>query len=112
MARDSFTRPPPRRTMASKVVIGCEGSKTEPLYFEGIRQHLRASTLEFVLVHVPGTDPLSIVDAVIGIPVARAVDRSSAVDGRALPSMRRGARPGTEKSRTATDEVPREVTRT
>lgn len=65
MVRGSFTRPPPRRTMASKVLIGCEGAKTEPLYFDGIRQHLRASTLEFVLVDVPGTDPLTIVDAVI-----------------------------------------------
>lgn len=59
---DPRRKPVPRR-LGQTVVIACEGLKTEPLYFEGIRRHLRASTIDFVLVRHEGTDPLTVVTA-------------------------------------------------
>ena len=58
----------PRRTLqaralARKVVIACEGRKTEPSYFHDIRTHLRASTIDIVLVPHQGTDPATLVAA-------------------------------------------------
>lgn len=65
MARSKFARRPQTRPLVAKVLIGCEGAKTEPLYFNGIRQHLRRSTVDFVIVEPGGSDPKTIVSAVV-----------------------------------------------
>lgn len=56
-------RTPQARTLARKVVIACEGSKTEPSYFEDIRKYLHVSTKNIVVVHPQGTDPATVVEA-------------------------------------------------
>jgi len=65
MARSEFGRRPAERELLAKVLIGCEGAKTEPTYFEEIRQHLRRSRSHFVLVDTRGSDPKTVVERVI-----------------------------------------------
>jgi len=63
--RRPFNRRRPRRAVGRRVVIVCEGSKTEPGYFNGIRQSMRLPTAQVYVVHPNATDPLSIVRAAI-----------------------------------------------
>jgi hypothetical protein len=50
------------RQRVERLLIVCEGSKTEPHYLEEIRQELRLSTTQLrVLPSAIGTDPLSVV---------------------------------------------------
>ncbi|MDE1891958.1 MAG: RloB domain-containing protein [Betaproteobacteria bacterium] len=50
------------RKSADRILIVCEGSKTEPQYFEEIRQELRLPTAHIhVLGAINGNDPLSVV---------------------------------------------------
>ncbi len=65
MSRADFARRSPHRQIRSKVVIACEGKKTEPLYFDAIRSHLRASAKDIVIVDHKGTDPLTIVQSAV-----------------------------------------------
>lgn len=65
MSRADFARRSPHRQIRSKVVIACEGKKTEPLYFDAIRSHLRASAKDIVIVDHNGTDPLTIVQSAV-----------------------------------------------
>jgi hypothetical protein len=61
-----LNRRPPSRNIAQKILIACEGSKTEPIYFNSIRNELRSSTLDIiVLPHQNKTDPRSIVERLI-----------------------------------------------
>ena len=61
-----LTRRPPSRNPVRKIVIACEGSKTEPGYFEGIRKELRLRTLQIIILRHQGkTDPHSIIEQVI-----------------------------------------------
>jgi hypothetical protein len=61
-----LNRRPPSRNPAKKIIIACEGSKTEPGYFKSIRKELRLGTLNIiVLPHQGKTDPDSIIDQVI-----------------------------------------------
>ncbi|HEY9674425.1 MAG TPA: RloB family protein [Waterburya sp.] len=61
-----LNRRPPRRDIVRKIVIACEGSKTEPGYFESIRKELRLQTLQIVVLRHQGqTDPRSIIERVI-----------------------------------------------
>jgi len=57
--RNSFKRPQATRAIGRKVIIVCEGKKTEHGYFEAIRKHLRLPTLQVAVVHPDATDPLS-----------------------------------------------------
>ncbi len=51
------------RQPAKRCLIVCEGEKTEPNYFKGLKNHLRLSTLEIKIVkNDKGTDPLSVVN--------------------------------------------------
>ena len=59
--RSSFKRPQATRIIGRKVIIVCEGKKTEYGYFEAIRKHLRLPTLQVRVIHPDATDPLSIV---------------------------------------------------
>lgn len=65
MARD-IKRRQPRRNLASKVLIACEGKETEPNYFKAIRQDQRLQTVEIIILpHKRETDPLGIIKQVI-----------------------------------------------
>lgn len=55
-------RKAPKRPPYPRVLIVCEGSKTEVNYFEEIRQEARLPTLDVRVIHSPlGTEPLQIV---------------------------------------------------
>ena len=49
----SLRRPRPHREPRPRVLIVCEGEKTEPLYFNAFRQDRRLSTMEVTVI--PGT---------------------------------------------------------
>lgn len=61
----SFRRRPATREIGRRVLIACEGSKTEPGYFDGIRQALRLSTERVLVIPHEGTDPRSVVRAAV-----------------------------------------------
>ncbi len=61
----SFRRRRPTREPLPKILIACEGSKTELRYFEGIRQSMRLNTVKMILVKHQGTDIGSVIDAAI-----------------------------------------------
>jgi len=59
-------RRPASRNIEKIILIACEGSKTEPLYFNSIRQDLRSRTLKIIVIPAQNkTDPSSIIDRVI-----------------------------------------------
>lgn len=59
LARKKATRPP-----YDRVLIVCEGSKTEPHYFEEIRQKFRIPTAHITILHSAlGTEPRQVVDS-------------------------------------------------
>ncbi len=61
-----LNRRPSSRNIAQKILIVCEGSKTEPIYFNSIRNDLRSLTLNIiVLPHQNKTDPHSIIERLI-----------------------------------------------
>lgn len=62
-APPEFQRKTQPRPLGRRVLIACEGSRTEPRYFEGIRQYLRAPTIQVTIVPHQGTDPLTVVQA-------------------------------------------------
>lgn len=66
-----FQRHRPRRVVGRKIIIACEGKKTEYGYFEEIRKSMRLPTLRIFVVHPNATDPLSIVQAAIDYRQAR-----------------------------------------
>ena len=45
----SLSRKPGRRQPRERVLIVCEGEKTEPLYFRALRRHLRLSSVEVTI---------------------------------------------------------------
>ena len=57
----SFKRPRPSREPYDSVLIVCEGSKTEPIYFNGLKTALRLSNTNVRITPANGTDPVSIV---------------------------------------------------
>lgn len=58
--RESYARRGPTREAYEAVLIVCEGQKTEPLYFEGLKKAYRLSSANIV-VEPMGRDPLSLV---------------------------------------------------
>lgn len=64
MAR-KLNRRPPSRQPAQKILIACEGSKTEPIYFESIRNELRLRTLQIIVLRQNKTDPRGIIERLI-----------------------------------------------
>jgi hypothetical protein len=61
-----LNRNQPSRNPGQKIIIACEGSKTEPIYFESIRNELRSPTLKIIVLRHQGkTDPHSIIDRLI-----------------------------------------------
>ncbi|MBD2298907.1 RloB domain-containing protein [Nostoc sp. FACHB-190] len=61
-----LNRRPPTKKVAQKILIACEGSKTEPIYFDSIRNDLRLPTLKIIVLRHQGkTDPRSIIERLI-----------------------------------------------
>ncbi|MEA5617945.1 RloB family protein [Cronbergia sp. UHCC 0137] len=59
-------RSQPSRKITQKILIACEGSKTEPIYFRSIRNELRLATLEIIILPPQSkTDPGSIIERLI-----------------------------------------------
>lgn len=52
----------PKRQRYDKVLIVCEGSKTEPYYFEEIKDHYEIDTANIKIDGECGSDPVSVVD--------------------------------------------------
>jgi hypothetical protein len=57
----SYARRGPVREPYDRVLIVCEGEKTEPHYFGGLRRHYRLSSANIEITPANGTDPISIV---------------------------------------------------
>jgi len=57
----SLRRGQPTRKPYDRILIVCEGEKTEPNYFNEIRQEARISTLHIRILHSVGTQPLQVV---------------------------------------------------
>ncbi len=64
MPRASFQRPIRVRSTGPKLLIACEGDG-EKAYLEAIRQSLRLSSNQIIVLNEKGTDPLTIVKTVI-----------------------------------------------
>jgi len=63
---ESLRRKAAKRAPHDVVLIVCEGSKTEPYYFNGLRNHLRLSNANIVIADkTAGSDPLSVVNYAI-----------------------------------------------
>jgi hypothetical protein len=62
MARDSrpLRRKPGSATEAETIAMVCEGTKTEGLYFNGIRRKFRITTAQLHVVEL-GADPVRVV---------------------------------------------------
>jgi RloB-like protein len=66
MAKHQYDRRAANRPIANKLLIVCEGQKTEPQYFKGIRQHKRLRTLQVTIVDASGrTNPIGIINRAI-----------------------------------------------
>ncbi|AFY73294.1 hypothetical protein Syn7502_01191 [Synechococcus sp. PCC 7502] len=61
----SFKRNDPTIPVGKKILIACEGKYTEPRYFYAIREDLRLNKELIKVVPHDGTDPLSIVNALV-----------------------------------------------
>tara|TARA_B100001079_G_C16393257_1_gene507920 strand:+ start:717 stop:1364 length:648 start_codon:yes stop_codon:yes gene_type:complete len=60
-SRKTITRAAPSREPYKKVLIVCEGEKTEPQYFENLIDHWELSSANVLVVGDCGSDPISIV---------------------------------------------------
>src|SRR5262245_43888187 len=56
-----YARRGPTREPYDLVLVVCEGQKTEPLYFKGMRVAERLSSANVVVTPADGSDPMSIV---------------------------------------------------
>jgi hypothetical protein len=66
MAKYQYDRRAASRPIANKILIVCEGQKTEPQYFKGIRNHKRLRTLQVTIVDAAGrTNPMGIINRAI-----------------------------------------------
>lgn len=73
MKRQKFARSKRAEPPKQRLVIACEGSRTEPKYFDGIKNHLQLRTATIEIVPHIGTDPLTVVDAVVAYVAAARV---------------------------------------
>src|SRR5438309_400951 len=60
-----YGRRPPRREPYDIVLIVCEGQKTEPNYFRGLKRECGLSNVNINVLSPPHSDPLSLVDFAI-----------------------------------------------
>lgn len=71
-----FNRRRSVHSVGRKVVIVCEGEKTEYGYFEAFRKSMRLPTVSVAVVHSGYTDPYGIVKSAIGEREARKQEKS------------------------------------
>jgi hypothetical protein len=57
----SYARRAPSREPYDTVLIVCEGEKTEPNYFNGMKKALGLSSANVAVTNAPGSDPMSVV---------------------------------------------------
>ena len=57
-----FARKKGRRARYARVLIVCEGEKTEPNYFEALKEHLELNTANVDVTGECGSSPVSIVE--------------------------------------------------
>jgi hypothetical protein len=76
---DSYARRGPVREPYDTVLIVCEGKKTEPLYFGGLRAAHRLSSANIAVTNAPGTDPMSIVTHTQQLMTEQEYDRAFSV---------------------------------
>ena len=57
----NLKRNAPTREEYDRILIVCEGTKTEPNYFEGARNHFKLSMANVVVSGESGSDPMSVV---------------------------------------------------
>lgn len=57
-----LTRRKARRAPYTKVLLVCEGEKTEPHYFNGLKDHYGLNSANVEICGDCGSDPLSIID--------------------------------------------------
>lgn len=63
---ESLRRKAAKRAPYDVVLIVCEGEKTEPYYFKGLRSHYRLNNANIIISDKkPGSDPLSVVNHAI-----------------------------------------------
>ena len=79
-AMHGFRRGKATRKIGRRLIIVCEGKKTEVGYFEGIRKSMRLPTLQVKVVHPKATDPLSIVNEAIDLISQQSRDQWSSDD--------------------------------
>ena len=60
-ARRSYVRPGPVREAYDHILIVCEGTKSEPNYFNRLRHVYRLSNANVKITPADGTDPMSVV---------------------------------------------------
>ena len=60
--RNDLKRKAAKRKDYDRVLIVCEGEKTELVYFEDLINHYRLSTANIVVTPANGSDPVSVVD--------------------------------------------------
>ncbi len=63
----SYKRGAPKRPPYDRVLIVCEGSKTEPNYFNEIRQAFRIPGTDVRVINGNGTQPLQVVDTALAV---------------------------------------------
>jgi hypothetical protein len=74
-SKTSLRRRPPRYEPRACVLVVCEGAKTEPQYFNGLRHKLRLSTLEVEVVGKEcGSAPVSVVREAVRLRKERLAD--------------------------------------
>lgn len=62
---NEFARKKAKRAPYAKVLIVCEGEKTEPNYFEWLKDHFRLNNANVTVTGKCGSDPHSVVDHAI-----------------------------------------------
>jgi len=62
---EDLARKKARREGYAKVLIVCEGEKTEPNYFNGLKDHLALNSANIIITGDCGSDPMSVVDYVL-----------------------------------------------
>ena len=78
----SYARRGPVREPYDTVLIVCEGAKTEPNYFNGMKNVYRLSSANVAVTNAPGTDPLSVVQHTETLMAADDYDRVFSVFDR------------------------------
>jgi hypothetical protein len=78
----SYARRGPVQEPYDTVLIVCEGTKTEPNYFNGMKSAFRLSSTNVAVTSAPGSDPLSVVQHTEALMAEEEYDRVFSVFDR------------------------------